>query len=144
METIESVVDTTIEYRPRAVRAVRTLARTKPWQGEFDARFANIAACLTSLCQAYDLEPWQLTHVGRKSGCSGNSRVRNNLRRIELRGRLSVVTMLHLFAKVMAGIENHEYAIRWSATLFKKCFPLSFSRCRLVGGLLVNDNRRDE
>lgn len=146
-ETLEQMIDPNLTFPPNALRAIRALARTKPWQGDFDARFANLSTCLTALCEAYNLEPWQLVHTGDRAGCSGASGLKTRLKRINLTGRLSVVTMLHLFAKAREGyrtVEDHGRAMRWSATLFKRCFPLSFSRCRLVGGLLVNDGRRDE
>ena len=123
------------------------MAKASKWAGDFDRRFAAIGACLGELCDAYGLERYQLTHVGSRTGCSGDSRLRRELRRVELTGRLSVVTMLHLFAKARwghRGLTAHVQAMRWSLNIFKRCFPKSYSRCRLVGGLLVNDARRDD
>ena len=145
--TSENVINFTLTFKPDALRAIKALARTKPWKGEWNTRFDAMSKCLRAICKAYDLEPWQLTHVGAKSGCSGASQLRSRLKRVELRGRLSVVTMLHLFAKARFGCTDqaaHVRAIRWSATVFKRCFPISFSRCHIVNGLLVNDGRRDE
>jgi hypothetical protein len=148
--TLETVVNPDMKFKPDAIRSCKTLARTKPWQGDFATRFDNIAACLRSLCEAHGMEPIQLTHVGSKRGISAASRWRPDLRRIELTGRLSVVSMIQLFALARAAerrtptVAHHLHAIRWSINLFKRTFPLSFSRCRLVAGLLINDGRRDD
>ena len=146
-QNMEELIDSEATFRPDAMEAVRALARTKPWQGPFDQRFDNLSACLTALCKAYKMKPWQLTHVGSRTGCSGANRIVPRLKRVELTGHLSVVTMLHLFAKAREGArgaEEHARAMRWSATLFKRRFPISFQRCKLVGGLLVNVNRRED
>lgn len=145
--TAEQLIDHNQTFEPAALRAVKALARSKPWRGEWDQRFANLSQCLTALCEAYRIKPWQLVHTGDRCGCSGASHVNPRLKRVHLRGRLSVVTLLHLFAKARFGFANdadHIRAMVWSATLFKRCFPISFARCRFVGGLLVNDSRRDE
>lgn len=146
-QTLDEMVNPRQRFSPAALTAVRALARSKPWLGVWDERFQRLATCLRELCSAYETDAWQLVHVGARSGCSGGSRLVADLNRIELTGRLSVVTMLHLFAKARFGATtgaDHVRAIRWSATLFKRCFPISFSRCRVAGGLLVNDARRDE
>lgn len=139
---LADVVDEAMTFRPEVLEACRVLARTKPWRGEWDARLTNLQDLGRSLCAAYGLEGWQVVHVGSRSGCSGASRVDRRLKRIQLTGRLSVVTVLHLFARVQgkSGLE----AIRWSINLFRRTFPKSFGRCRLVCGLLVNDGRRDD
>jgi hypothetical protein len=146
--TIDDVICDGASYKPDALRAVKRLARTKPWKGDFIKRFGDIIACSQSLAEAYGIAV-KIKHVGHRNGCSGASRISPDGKRIVLTGRLSVVTMLHLFAKARqiqkrgtAGL-NHFKAIRWSATLFRRKFPISFGRCKLVGGLLVNAGRRD-
>lgn len=151
--TLEDVIDVNATFEPATLRAVKALARTKPWQGDFDTRYQNIHACFIAMRDGYGIAEWDLVHVGSRGGCSGESHLDVKRKRIVLTGRLSVVTMLHLFAKVRRMISradeplrdaDHFKAIRWSVNLFKRTFPISYSRCRLVGGLLVNDGRRDD
>jgi len=148
---VEGVVDPNAEFAGGALRAVKLLARSKPWRGEFEKRFADFKACLDGLVKTYELAPITLKHECSRFGCSGGSDVSHDGRTIMLRGRLSVVTLLHLFAKARQiqsgrwlGPDVHFAAIRWSVSLFSRKFPISFSRCRLVNGLLVNDSRRDD
>lgn len=145
-------------FRAGVLAACRTLARTKPWQGDFDKRMADLGACLAGLVAAYELAPIELRHVGARNGDSGASAVSLDGKTITFSGRLSVVTLLHLFAKARTAqvrtcepegaepltFEDHVQAIKWSICLFKRCFPISFGRCRLVAGILVNDGRRDD
>jgi hypothetical protein len=42
---------------------------------------------------------------------------------------------LHEFAHARGADERQ--ACRWSINLFKKCFPRSFARCRVIGHTLV-------
>ena len=159
--TLEDVVDETARYKADALRAMRDLARTKPWQGNYQKRFDAIEYAFNRLLEAYGLidAGWTIEHHGPDVGTSAGSRIDPDARVVRLTGRLSVVTMLHLFAKVRQVEEqrnsdgslptdehgnplielDHYRAIRWSASLFKRKFPISFSRCRIEGGVLVND-----
>lgn len=159
--TVNDIVDNNATFKGDALRAMRELARTKPWQGNYRKRFDAIEYAFNRLLDAYDLADagWTIEHHGSDIGSSGRSMLDLEHRTVRLRGRLSVVTMLHLFAKVRQ-IEaqrnsdgslptdedgnplielDHYRAIRWSASLFKRKFPISFSRCRVENGLLVND-----
>lgn len=159
--TVNDIVDDNATFRGDALRAMRELARTKPWQGGYQKRFDAIEYAFNRLVDVYDLVDagWTIEHDGPDVGSSGGSRLDLDSRTVRLRGRISVVTMLHLFAKVRQVetqrnrdgslptdedgnplIElDHYKAIRWSASLFKRKFPISFSRCRVENGLLVND-----
>lgn len=150
--TIETVVDANLKFKPDVLRAAKVLAAGKPWAGDFDRRFDLLADCLRALCEAHGLKPIQLTHVGDRVGFSGGSRFRPNLRRVELTGRLSVVTMFQLFAIARAVDDVGDdfdaadllAAIRWSVTLFRRVFPISFSRCEFDGRFLTNKTRRND
>ena len=148
--TIEDVVNEAVTFKADALRAARDLARTKPWQGSFTKRLADLKKCLAALADAYGLQAITLKHDGNRAGTSATSDLARDGRKITMRGRLSVVTLFHLFAKCRAiqsgaGLDGQHFpAITWSVNLFKRKFPISFARCRLVGGLLVNDARRDD
>jgi hypothetical protein len=155
-QTIEELTDESVRFPAPVLAAVRELARSKPWEGSFDRRYEALSRCCSKMFKAYDAEAWQLVHVGSRTGCSGRSRLHVKLKRIELTGRLSVVTMLHLFGKARDVAEfgtdrrgrptaqDSVRAIKWSANLFRRCFPKSFAHCRVVNGLLINDQRRDD
>ncbi len=93
------VIDPRLKFPRVILRSVHKLARAKPWQGSFDRRFRLIADCLTELSGASEsCATWQLVHTGSRTGCSSGSKLIPKLQRVNLTGRLSVVTMLHLYA----------------------------------------------
>ena len=145
--TIDDVLDLNATFEPAVVRATRKLAKSKPWQGDFDDRLAKLQAWLNAVTTAYELDEISLTHTGPTAGDSGASTV-VSAKEISLSGRLSVTTVMHLFHKCRqiqtTRRLDHLKAIRWSVSLFAKRFPISFSRCRFEGGMLFNDNRRDD
>lgn len=149
---LDNLIQSGATFKREVLAACKALARTKPWQGDTAKRVSDLGACLSALVAGYSLSPIALKHVGSFGGCSGGSTLSPDGRSITLRGRISVVTLLHLFAKARTAqargdalvLEDHVQAIRWSVNLFKRCFPISFGRCHLVGGLLVNDGRRDD
>jgi len=133
-------------FNAATVAAAKALARSKPWQGDFDKRWADLTACFNAMATAYGLEGWTLVHEGSRSGLSGSSRIDPDRRRVVLTGRLSVVSMfwgLSLARREPSPRAGFE-ALRWAVTLFAKRFPMSFERCELVGGLLINSGRRDD
>lgn len=141
--TKDALVNPRQKYRPDAVAAVRALARSKPWQGDWDKRWADMQSCFAVLCDVYGLTGWTLRHEGARQGCSGESRINVETKTVILTGRLSVVSLFFLVALARFGLDGAR-AMRWSVTLFARRFPISFGRCELVDGLLVNANRRDE
>ncbi|MBA3776946.1 MAG: hypothetical protein H0X11_10975 [Betaproteobacteria bacterium] len=134
--TVTEVLDDSITFNPAAIRAVRALARAKPWRGEPRIRALKIAECFESLAEAYNLDGLRITFCTEGADCYIPGR-----REIRLHGgQLSVVTFLHEFGHARGFDERR--TCRWSINLFRKCFPRSFARCRQVGHMLVNDSGR--
>lgn len=128
------LIDSAYMFKPGIVEAAKAFARSKPWRGDIDERKAKFEAAVESLAKAaeidvptleFDDDIWQ----GGPSDRSCASR-----RTIYLVGRLSVVTLLNLFAGIAGhdGIERY----RWSLNLFARCFPISFGRCYFEGLIL--------
>lgn len=139
---LNDLIDERATFEPAALKATRELARAKPWRGEWEARFDLLKLYVDRLALTYNVPPIALTHEGPRSGCSGTSYYDPNLNAIILQGRLSVVTVMHLFCAAR-GMEPMK-RIRWSVNLFRRCFPKSFGRCALsADGLLINVNRVD-
>jgi hypothetical protein len=149
--SLEQILAQDVEIESKVLKATRGLAKSKPWRGEPAKRLADLVLWAECVAGAWGLGVVKLQRAGASGGTSAASGVSPDGRKITLRGRLSVVTTMHLLAKsrqiIQSGLglnlEAHRQAIVWSVNLFKKCFPLSFSRCRLENGLLVNDSRRD-
>ena len=148
---IEDVVNTSARFEGGALRAAQRLARAKPWRGDFKTRLKRFQAAFTAFAKTYKLKGWSLVHEGPRTGWSAESHLDVEKKRVVLMGHLSVVTLFHLIAKarrVVAGadldIAGHMSAIVWSVNLFRRKFPISFGRCTLVNGLLINKARRDD
>jgi hypothetical protein len=124
-----------MKYRAGALAAVRRLRRAGAWRGDDAVRFARYVRCVEELAAVYGMRTPRVIRGGRKTGCSGDSWYSPMGHAICLRGRLSVVTMLHEFAHARGYGERR--AVRWSVNLFRRVFPRSFERCREVGHVLV-------
>jgi hypothetical protein len=130
---LNDLVNPRQKFSPATCRAIRALAKSKPWQGTRDEREQKIKTCHLALTsdQTIYLE-FQDRDDNRNSGQS--SATRGDYKAIIMRGRVSVVTYLYLYA-ITQGKTN---AVKWAVSAFKRFFPISFSRCKLENGLVVN------
>jgi hypothetical protein len=136
--TVAEVLDPALTFRPAALRAVRTFARSKPWRGSIAARKEKFRRLNRDLAAAYTIAEPRLVFAGVEAGTdSGASNYRPAAHAITLAGKLSVLTYLHEFAHARGADERQ--ACRWSINLFAHCFPRSFARCRAVAHTLVRD-----
>jgi hypothetical protein len=139
---LTAIVDDARTFKPDVLRAVKAFARSKPWQGSHEERTAKFSQLNTDLAAAYGVEALRLefyfTQQNRPNGTGGYS---PEQRAIVLAFRLSVVTYLELFGRSLGW--NEKTAQAWSLNLFARCFPRSFSGCRLdANGCLVRDLAR--
>jgi hypothetical protein len=109
-----------------------------PWNGTIAERKAKFENVFYRLCEASgrDIEGWHLEFEipNRFSEWtnSGSSHTNFDGKRVVLRGRLSVITLLHEFAHVYFGMGNPEMmqieANEFAEEMFKKYFPEKFER----------------
>ena len=133
--TADQILDPAMTLAPPALAALRTFKRSKPWRGTLEKRFPKFQELNEALCAAYETEPFRLKAQALNGGCSGSSYFEPETRVIMMRGKLWVVTYLHLFAR--ARFENDVMkAVKWSVNVFRRIFPLSFSRCHFDGYML--------
>ena len=135
-QTVVEVIDPRITYPPAALRAVRAFAATKPWSGSLEERISKFRQLNRDLSAAYDLPEPELAFEHLDGGSSGRSSYCPLQHRITLRGRLSVVTMLHEHHHARCGPDERS-ACRWSINLFKRCFPRQYARLAHDGHMLV-------
>ena len=134
--TRDDLTDDSLTYKPDAMNALRALARSKPWRGSLDERRAKIRTAFLALADVYGLDAWTIRWSGSGFGDTGSSYADRDKQEIVFKGRPSVVTLLYLVG-VARGMQQVNPMI-WACTAFKKRFPISFSRCEVRGGLLVN------
>lgn len=130
-----NLIDERVKVNAAAKAAIVAFRRSKPWRGDWSERGDKFAEFHRGMCEAYGLDALLVRDGMDQDVCSGGSSfcVRNQT--ITLRGRLSVVTYLHMLCRARGM--DHRGACRWSLSIFKRFFPLSFSRCRLEGFMLV-------
>lgn len=134
-ETVNEVLDPNAKYKPAALRAVRSFARSRPWSGSLDERKEKFRRLNHDLADAYGIPEPELAFGSLDGSHSGNSHYIPAFHRITLLGKLSVVTYLHEFAHSRGMGERG--ACRWSINLFRRCFPRSFARLAHAGHMLV-------
>ena len=132
---------TTFVLNPAARGAIKAFRDSKPWQGTREGRGAKFAELHRGLCRAYDLETMLVREDNDSSedtGTSTRSRVDLQTNKIILRGRLSVVTYLFLFAAAATGGNIRPAdALTFARDQFRHFFPRSYAGCRDAGGLMI-------
>jgi len=128
-----------VKYKPAALRAVRTFARSRPWRGTAHLRRYKWGMTHADLCEVYGVRVGLVFADNREQLPSGASHYNPITRQIVLNGRLSVVTYLHEFAHALGKDERQ--ACRWSINLFRRCFPRSFARCTQSMHMLLRPDR---
>jgi hypothetical protein len=131
--TLAEVLDPPVRFRPAVIEAVNGFARSKPYRGEMDEPKEKFRTLHDDLCRIYGNQTRLIFGIidGSDSGSSHYCRFSDE---IVLCGKLSVVTALQEFAHALGKDERE--AARWSANLFRECFPRSFARCRTQGHML--------
>jgi hypothetical protein len=130
---LAEVLDPPVRFRPAVIDAVMCFAHSKPYRGTIDERQQKFIALHRGLSALY-AKSTTLTFGKLDDTDSGSSHYSPVSDEITLIGKLSVVTYLHEFAHCLGRDERQ--AVRWSANLFRHCFPRSFARCVAEGHML--------
>jgi hypothetical protein len=141
--TIDSALESPVNFTPAIIEATKVYARAKPWRGDVGQRVEKLEAFHNALCAANEVKAELIVETDTltdQPGASLSSLVRPSDREgidyaIVIKGKLSVVTYLHLFALCM-GYTPFD-AMRFRVNLFKRCFPLSFAACERRGAFLI-------
>jgi hypothetical protein len=139
--TVESLLTDRQRFTPDSLRAVKALARSKPWRGTVEERLAKIQACCDKLVEAYGLDPIRVVRGAARSSDPMDVKYDPSARTITYPDScdyISVVTFLHTFC-IARGLGLRK-RFAWSVNIFKRLFPLSFSRCVHVGPFLFRSN----
>ena len=134
-QTVVEVLDNEMTFEPEVLEAVQAFKRSKPWRGNLEQRkekFMHLNHDLAAVCGIPEPELVFGTIDGSHSGDSSYSPAHH---RITLRGRLSVVTMLHEWGHARGMGERA--ACRWSINLFRRCFPRQYAKLVHKGHMLV-------
>ena len=132
--SVAEVLDDNLKFRPGVLAAVRRFKASKPYRGSLDERKSKFAALHQDLCAIFG-KTTTLTFGTLDGSDSGSSSYCPGTDTITLKGKLSVVTALHEFGHVVFGADERK-ACKWSVNLFRRTFPVLFSRCAQDGHTL--------
>lgn len=124
-------------FTDSVMEATKDFAKSKPWQGDADERADKFRAYHDAMCKACGIE-CVLEIVGpSNSGRSGaEARMSSAGDMIVIAGKLSVVTYLYAFAKLIYG-EDSDLQLTFAINLFRVGFPKSFARADLSGPMVA-------
>ena len=148
--TVAEVLRPNKTYKPGVISAVKKFKRAKTWkevegspfaESEFDDindyRFACMKTLIRELAEIYEINVPVLQMLEITNGDSGSSSYHPASHTITMRGRLSVVTLLHEFGHARGFGEKK--ACIFSINLFKRVFPKQYERLLPVGHTLRRD-----
>jgi hypothetical protein len=131
--SVSEILDPSMKFKPGVIPAVKRFKRNKPYRGSLDERKLKFSTLHQDLCALFSKQT-TLTFGTLDGSDSGSSSYCPSTDTIVLRGKLSVVTYLHEFAHALGRDERG--ACKWSVNLFKRTFPVLFSRCQHDGHTL--------
>lgn len=134
-ESVIEVLDDRMIFRPGTLQAMHRLAQSGPWRGSLRQRRSKCERLLRDLSEVYRIVPPSLVFGHLDGSHSGSSYYDRSAHRIVIRGRLSVVTLLHEFAH--ARKMDEQSACKWSINLFRQSFPDRYARLLHCGHMLL-------
>jgi len=132
--SVAELLDDRMKFKPAALRAVKALARSRPWRSNIEDRKEKFRSLNRALAAAYELPEPQLVFGKLNGGDSGRSCYIPPMNVIIISGTLSVVTFLHEWGHVRGM--NERKACRWSVNLFRRVFPKSWARVTCDGHMV--------
>ncbi len=119
-------------FKAGTLTAMAKFKVSKPWRGTTDQRIAKFTKLVADLSGVYGIQPPAIDSTGVDAkASSGSSYYMPMMNLIALRGRLSVITLLHEFAHALGKGEFD--ACRWSLNLFRRVFPTQFEKLEFQG-----------
>ena len=144
---INAILDDSKTYKPEVLRALKEFKRAKTFRTTISLgeRLTAMQELINKLTTIYAMPPITVTFqenpafpngilelLGGGDIASGMSQALPETREIRMRGRLSLITLLHEFAHLRFGSEELK-AQRWAVNLFRKVYPKQFARLQFNG-----------
>jgi hypothetical protein len=127
--------DDSMKFKIGVITALKKFKRTCPYSVGYEARKAGLQTLLEELGTAYQMEVPVLRFTEPEKETSFESYYMPEGHVIIMNGRLSIITFLHEFAHSQG--KNETGAVRWSLSLFKRCYPKAFEKLIADGHCLV-------
>lgn len=131
---IQALLSTRQRFSTETLNAIREFRSAKPWRGNVKERIAKLTALHVKLVEQYGLTTTLVFNGVGRNQPSDASYFDDRKNTIVMTGRISVVTYFNLLCAAR-GFELPR-RVSWSLQLFKRMFPLSWSRCEFDGYLI--------
>lgn len=121
-------------FKPETIKAVKEWKRTI-WREEKDkdmpSRFGALEDLVEKLAEIYQ-SPVEIEYESDIESCCYHPETKT----IYMNDSVSIISLLHEFAHHLYGADETK-ACKWSVWLFKKTFPIAFSKLEWKGHMLV-------
>jgi hypothetical protein len=129
-----------VQLDPAVLDAVRRFAASRPWRGSINRRKTKFRAAAMEICRAAGARSPRVVFDINQQRDSGRSCFAPASNTIILRGRLSVVTLLHEVAHLLHG-SSERAAVAWSLAAFRAAFPREFEKLSFIGHMAFAQRR---
>jgi len=123
-----------VEFLPGAVEALKAFKDKNTGKCSTEVRFAAMKELIGLLSGIYGISSPELVMEGIDGSSSGNSCYDGRPHRITMRGKLSILTLLHEFCHAR-GMDERQ-AVGWSVSLFKRVYPKQYDKLFHTGHVL--------
>lgn len=126
-----------MEYPEAVLEAMKECRAKHIWRLPLNDKIEAVNALFERLCQIYNITEGHLIFALEEGATtSGRSTYHTPTKTITLAGKFSMLTFLHEFAHLNGG-QDELSCSKWAVNLFRKIFPVSFSRLRFQDGMFV-------
>ena len=133
-------LEESMKFKKGAIRALKTFRTKKTYKEENKSkRLKAMVKLIEDLSFTYEVEPPNVVFNEDPVSQTGSldSHVicapDNEQKTIVIRGKLSIITLLHEFAHVIG--RDQQRAVRWSLNLFQRVYPKQYDKLFIVRGI---------
>ena len=140
----KELADDDMKFKKGTIAALRKFKEKKTFRMDDDGRLDAMRDLVYDLCGIYEMDRVTVEAENLDGLSSGTSQWDSANRMIIMRGKLSIITLLHEFyhAKLDGTVAGHNEvgAMKRAVNLFKRVYPKQYRKLTGDRGLLVKDN----
>jgi len=134
--TVNEVLDENFKYKKGVIPALRMFKSYRTGEYPTEVRLAGMRILVVRICEVYEVIPSKVAAEDIDGSFSGRSSYSRSENLITMRGKLSIITLLHELAHCIYGAGETQ-ATRWSVNLYKRVYPEQYAKLNHQGHCLV-------